>query len=188
MDTPSAPPDGDAHGGLTQSGSEIPRAGLSNPTLRSALGVSVEPYGTVVTDGGRPWVRGTVSWFGGPSDTGVSSTETGAITGERLRSLNDPLSPSAATLSSRPEDYYFVAMRWSYSPNGASFWRDARLLVRNPATGATIVVRPVDWGPHTRTGRVLDLSPQAMSDLGLTTDDAALVAFAAPGSPLGVAR
>jgi hypothetical protein len=79
-------------------------------------------------------------------------------------------------------------MRWSYSPNGRSFWRDARIAVRNPATGATVVVRPVDWGPHTRTGRVVDLSPQALVDLSVATDDDVLVAFAPPGAPLGPSR
>jgi len=118
----------------------------------------------------------------------VTATETGAITGELLRALNDPLDPSAATLRARPEDYYYVAMRFAYSPNGRGFWRDARLLIVSPRTGAKVVVRPVDWGPHTRTGRVLDLSPQSLRDLGLTTDDEALVAFAAPGTPLGPVR
>lgn len=176
------------HAGLTQSGSEIPRRGLTNQTLRGALGISTEPYGDVTTLDGRSFVSGRTSWFGGPNDTGVTSTETGAISGERLRSLNSPLSPSAATLASRPGDYYFVAMRWDYRPNGTSWWRNARLLVVNPATGAAIVVRPVDWGPNTSTRRILDLSPQAMRDLGIDTDDTAIVSFAAPGTPLGVVR
>ncbi|MBX3269624.1 MAG: N-acetylmuramoyl-L-alanine amidase [Sandaracinaceae bacterium] len=189
--TPGAPapvepvPAGGLHAGLTLRGSEIPRAGLANTTLERALGVAVEPYGTVVTVGGAPWVRGRVSHFGGPSDTGVTATETGAITGERLRELNDPERPSSATLRARPEDYYYVAMRWAYSPNGRTFWRDARLLVQNPATGARVVVRPVDWGPHTRTRRIIDLSPQAVRDLGVVTDAEVDVAFAAPGTPLG---
>lgn len=183
-DTTSAGPR--FHAGLSQGGSEVPRAGLSNPTLNSALGLSVEPYGDVVSADGASWVRGRVSWFGGPLDTGIGDTETGAITGERVRLLNDPVDPSAATLASRPEDYYWVAMRFSYSPNGRSFWRDARLLVQNPTTGRSIVVRPVDWGPHTRTRRIVDLSPQVISELGLVTDGEVLVAFATPGAPLGV--
>ncbi|MCB9595466.1 MAG: N-acetylmuramoyl-L-alanine amidase [Sandaracinaceae bacterium] len=180
------PPGGSLHAGLTQNGSQIPRAGLANATLRRALGVSTEPYGDVVTVDGASWVRGRVSHFGGPSDTGVSSTETGAITGERLRSLNNPENPSASTARSRAADYYYVAMRWDYSPNGTSFWRDARILVRNPSTGAQVVVRPVDWGPNTSTRRIIDLSPQAVRDLGVTTDATLDVAFAAPGTPLGV--
>jgi hypothetical protein len=166
-------------------GSQIPREGLHNATL-SFLGTTTEPYGDLVTDAdGNGWVRGSASWFGGPSDTGVSASETGAITGEILRHLNDPLHPSASTIASRPGDFYYVAMRWSYSPNGRSWWADALILVRNPATGAEVVVRPVDWGPNISTGRIIDLSPQAMDDLGITTDDDVWVAFAAPGSSLG---
>ena len=79
-------------------------------------------------------------------------------------------------------------MRWSYSPNGQTFWRNARILVRNPSTGVAVVVRPVDWGPNTSTRRIIDLSPQALADLGLSTDGEADVAFASPGSALGVVR
>ncbi len=178
----------DVYAGLSQSGSEVPRAGLYNPTLRRTLGISREPYGTVTSYDGVPWVRGRISWFGGPADRGISRSARGAITGERVRLLNDPLDPDPATLASRPEDYYWVAMRFSYSPNGVRFWRDARLVLRNPVTGAAVVVRPVDWGPHTRTRRIVDVSSQTMRDLGLSTDDDVLVAFAPPGTPLGPVR
>lgn len=173
------------HAGLEQGGVPLPRQGVRNATLRRALGVSTEPYGSVATREGRSFVSGRVSWFGGPRDTGVTSSERGAISGERLRSLNDPLAPSAGTLASRPEDFYFAAMRFDYDPAGIAFWRESRLLVLDPETGRAVVVRPVDWGPNTRTRRVLDLSPQAMSDLGLVTDDTALVAFASRTAPLG---
>ena len=165
---PDTPPTG-VYGGLTQSGSEIPRAGLCNPALRSTLGISTEPYGDVISWSGNDWVRGRVSWFGGPSDTGVSSTETGAVTGERLRSLNSPLDPDAATLASRPgtllrrDALELLAQQHSW-------WRNARIVVTNPATGRRST-RPVDWGPNTSTRRIVDVSPQTMSDLGVTTDD-----------------
>ncbi len=176
------------HAGLSQAGSEVPRAGLYNRTLRSTLGISHEPYGTVTNQGGLLWVRGRVSWFGGPADRGIPRSARGAITGERVRLLNDPLDPPPSVLASRPEDYYWVAMRFSYSPNGVRFWRDARLLLKNPRTGASVVVRPVDWGPHTRTRRIVDMSPQTMKDLGLRTDEEVLVAFARPDAPLGPVR
>jgi hypothetical protein len=176
----------DTYAGLTQSGSEIPRVGLYNPTLHSVLGTWYEPYGTVVSSEGQEWVSGTISWFGGPEDTGIGPTDTGAITGEIVRSLNDPVDPDAATLAARPEDYYWAAMRWNYSPNGRTWWADARIVVANPSTGVKIVVRPVDWGPNTSTGRIIDLSPQSLADLGLVTDDTVYVAFAPPGTPLGV--
>jgi hypothetical protein len=170
---------------LSQSGSEVPRRGIRNPTLNAALGVAVEPYGNVTSDADGSWVVGTISHFGGPSDRGVTATETGAITGERLRALNDPESPSRATINARPNDFYYIAMRWDYTPNGRTFWRNARIAIRNPSTGATVIVRPVDWGPNTSTGRIVDVSPQAMIDVGLRTDDNVMVAFAPAGTPLG---
>ncbi|MCO5170914.1 MAG: SH3 domain-containing protein [Planctomycetes bacterium] len=175
------------HRGITQGGFEIPRAGLRNPTLRGALGIAVEPYGTQTTLQGRSFVRGKVSWFGGPSDRGVTATETGTLTGERLRALNPVARPSAAQLAARPGDYYYVAMRFDYAP-GKRAWAGKRLLVVNPRTGAAVVVRPVDWGPNTRTRRILDLSPQVLRDLGLSTDDEAVVAFAPDDAPLGRVR
>jgi hypothetical protein len=172
---------------LSQGGAEIPRRGLANGTLSRALGVRVEPYGEVVAFDGLDLVQGRVSHFGGPNDTGVSSTETGAITGERLRSLNVPLNPSAETLRARPEDFYYVAMRFDYTNVGRTFWRTARLLVVNPRTHAAVVVRPVDWGPNTRTARIVDVSPQVMADLEIDTDDLVSVSFAGAGSSLGPA-
>jgi hypothetical protein len=95
------------------------------------------------------------------------------------------MNPTPAEAASRPEDYYFCAMRWSYAPAGVTWLRNARLIVRNPSTGAAVVVRAVDWGPHTRTNRVIDLSHQTLRVLGLSTDQDALVAWAPPGTPLG---
>lgn len=176
------------YGGLDLQGSSIPRKGLPNPTLRATIGLTTEPYGDVVVASGRSLVDGTVSWFGGPSDTGDSAVGTGTITQERVSELNDPVNPTEAILAARPEDYYFAAMRFAYRPNGVAFWAAARLLVVNPRTGAAIVVRPVDWGPHTFTRRLIDLSPQSLVDLGLVTDQHALVSFATPGAPLGRVR
>ncbi len=190
--TPAPTPTGGwqaLHRGLTLDGAQVPRAGLRNDTLRRALGVAVEPYGETVTHGGRPFVRGTVSWFGGRNDTGVTPTETGSITGELLRALEGGAAgPSAADRARNPEDYYFCAMRWDYAPQGRAFWARARLLVVSPTTGKAVVVRVVDWGPHTRTRRLIDLSPQALRDLDLRTDDVALVSFASPDAPLGPVR
>lgn len=187
---------GGAYDGLTQGSFEIPRVGVENPTLRSwasrygRAGDETERYGTTVTAFGHEYVRGTISHFGGASDTGVSSTETGSISGERLRSLNDPPDPTPAAAAANPSEYYFVAMRFAYPTVSGSpdprVWRDRRLVLVNPTTGARVVVRPVDWGPGPRTGRTVDASPQALRDLGLSTDQDVLVAFAPPGTALGV--
>jgi hypothetical protein len=172
--------------GIALDGVPIPRAGLANPTLRRALGVAVEPYGKVVEHEGRSLVAGKVSWFGGPRDTGVTASETGAISGERLRGLSTPESPEAAQAD--PGRYYYAAMRYDYTPRGKAFWAQAKLVVVNPRSGMGVVVRNVDWGPHTRTRRVIDLSPAALGILGLRTDEEALIGFADRSAPLGPVR
>lgn len=174
------------HAGITDGEVSIPREGLSNGTLRGVFGIATEPHGDVVTYMDNQYVSGLVSWFGGPNDSGVSSSETGSISGERLRSLNTPLAPTTTDLLERPEDFYYAAMRFDYGPAGIGYWREARLLVVNPRTGDAIVVRPVDWGPNPRTDRIIDLSPQAMADLGIVTDDEVLVAFGRSETPLGL--
>ena len=115
------------YAGLELDGFQVPREGLENPTLETTLGIAVEPYGEVVTAGGLEWVEGGISWFGGPEDSGVSATETGTLTGEVLRELNDPLDPTAEQLAANPSAYYYCAMRWSYWPNGKYVWKDQRI-------------------------------------------------------------
>ena len=173
------------HAGIDLDGSWIPHTGIVNGTLRRTLGIGTEPYGSVVTLDDRELIEGRISWFGGPNDHGVGPSERCAISGEVARRLNSPVSASSDTIASRPGDFYYAAMRVDYSPNGRSWWAGARLLVVNPATGAAIVVRPADWGPHTRTHRIIDLSPQSLRDLDLDTDDEVWVAFALPDTPLG---
>lgn len=170
--------------GITRGEGHIPRSGRSNNTLRRTLGISVEPYGTALSDHQGAWISGRISHFGGPVDFGVGPTETVALTGERARDLNNPMDPSPSQLSSNPENYYYVAMRWDYAP-GADFWRSSRILIKNPSTGRMVVVRPVDWGPHTRTARIVDVSPQTERDLGARTDDTVYVSFAPSDMPLG---
>jgi hypothetical protein len=156
------------YAGLSLDGDKIPRQGIQNSTLESALGVSIEPHGEIVKFMGFDFVKGLVSSFGGPDDTGISEDETAALTGERLRDLKD--------------DDYYCAMRWCYPPQGRSFWANRRLLVINPINQKAVVVRAIDWGPHTKTGRTIDLSPKCLSVLGLETDYEAICAFAKPES------
>ncbi len=61
-------------------------------------------------------------------------------------------------------------------------------LMVNPENGKAVVLRPVDWGPNIRTRRIIDVSPQALRDLGMSTDENALVAFVKDDTPLGVVR
>ena len=154
------------YAGLELNGSQIPRQGLDNPTLKDNLGILTEPLGDLVQFGGVDFIKGKISSFGGANDGGVSNTETGALTNEVLKQLG--------------EDDFYCAMRWSLNPDGKSFWANRRLLVINPITRKAIIVRAIDWGPNTSTGRVIDLSPKALSILGADTDEEVICAFAKP--------
>jgi hypothetical protein len=45
--------------------------------------------------------------------------------------------------------------------------------------GIELTAFPADWGPHPDTGRVADLSPGLMLDLGIETDDEVEIIFPA---------
>jgi hypothetical protein len=111
----------------------------------------------LVTANGEYWAAGRVSHYGGPNDTGVSATETGAISGANLRSHD-------------PNGLYFAA-RFDYSTFSRAELRNMRFEAYNPATGQTVTgLRPDDWGPAPSTGRAFDVSPGVLNALGGQTD------------------
>jgi hypothetical protein len=77
---------------------------------------------------------------------------------------------------------HYVACRWDYEVTSKTMLADSgqMALVRNPATGIALTAFPSDWGPNEKTGRVADLSPQLMADLGLETDGIAEVIYPWP--------
>jgi len=127
--------------------------------------------------------KGTCSVFGGPYDTGVSPSE-----GLALVTPSDLANPKFAPLflSTQPAGTtglarrlnpksLYIAMRWQYSKTSASYLRGITLTVQ-AANGKVVQgVRPVDWGPNLRTGRICDLSPGVASALGVNTDDTVTV-------------
>ena len=68
-------------------------------------------------------------------------------------------------------------MRWNYGEVSKEELLSLLALVRNPKTGFALTAMPSDWGPHESTGRIADLSPGLMQDLGLETDDEAEIVF-----------
>jgi hypothetical protein len=50
-------------------------------------------------------------------------------------------------------------------------------LVRSIRTGIALKAFPADWGPNQNTGRIADISPGLMDDLGIETDDEVEVIF-----------
>jgi N-acetylmuramoyl-L-alanine amidase len=120
-------------------------------------------------------LKGKVSWFGGPEDTGVKPDE-------GLAFIYDVEDAPHLFLSYQPEgttglarrlnpDEFYVACRWDYDKYPKSSLLQEMALVRAPKTGKFLKVYPADWGPHVDTGRVADISPGAMKYLGIQTDD-----------------
>jgi len=183
--TADDPPWSRYHRGLEHAGATLPRRGLANPFVQKLLGLPNEPLGERTRLGEAEFVRGKVSWFGGPRASGRSG-----LTRERLSRLNNPLRAAASTrLGARADEYYYAAMRWNYREPGAGWYRTtARILVVHPANGRGVVLRVADWGPGASTGRILNASPQALRDLDAKTDDELLVAFARDDAPLGPVR
>jgi hypothetical protein len=131
-----------------------------------------------------PAQRGKIGVFGGPKDRGIKPDDKLALptgkhfTFERVRSLN-------------PKGFY-CAMRWDYHVLGKSigegqrWWANKKLLVTNPANGAAVVVRAVDFGPPESTGLAIAVSPGAAEALGVNVGDEVEIAFADPRQPAGV--
>ncbi len=105
-----------------------------------------------------PATSGRISYFGGSEES-----QSLGLTMERS---DDPRI-----------DRYYCAMRWDYTnlpmteKLAAKSWLSKqRILVTHP-NGKKVVVRPADWGPAEWTGRVLDVSYEAMRALSAKTDD-----------------
>jgi N-acetylmuramoyl-L-alanine amidase len=128
--------------------------------------------------------KGKVSWFGGPSDTGVTPSEGLAFIYDYDQApyLFLPSQPPNTTGLARrlnPEVHY-IAMRWDYD----IFSKDDlasgkyRASIYAPKTGRSFQdVYPADWGPHVDTNRVADISQGLLNALGVQTDDEVQVIF-----------
>jgi hypothetical protein len=121
-------------------------------------------------------VVGKCSWFGGPEDTGVDadeqlawwgSTDAGRADAPELFLPYQPSGTSGAARALDPSTSY-IAMRFDYKNQWSKTELasgDVRFWVYSPKTGKRYRARPADWGPHTDTGRVCDLSPGLMTAL-----------------------
>jgi hypothetical protein len=124
---------------------------------------------------GTPRLIGKCSHFGGPNDQGVSPSEGLAF----IYSVDDaphlflPYQPEGTTGLARrlnPATHY-VACRFNYDETSKTELLGKQVWVKSLATGFRLKAFCADWGPAEHTGRVADLSPSLMDDLGLTTDD-----------------
>jgi len=146
-----------------------------------------EPEPEPEPEGELFYARGKCSHFGGSQDQGVSPSE-GLAFHYELTEANQhlfvPIQPKGTTglarrLNAKAVNY--CAARWDYSVTPKEMLAGPQMaLVTNPATGRSTLAFPVDWGPNDQTGRVTDLSPALMEDLGLETDDEVIVVYPAP--------
>lgn len=121
-------------------------------------------------------VRGKISSFGGPNDPGISQVENLGLYWERQQMeimpelfLREKWSPAWGLAWILDPDSLYCAMRWNYNETPKAILRNS--VVRIKSTHAVCYCRPVDWGPNENTGRVVDVSPRAMTVLGVKTDD-----------------
>lgn len=124
---------------------------------------------------------GPCSYFGGPEDTGVSASEGLAFYDDVMQQpcLFLPYQPDDTTgLARRLNPYiHYLACRWDYDVTSREFLRENKALVTAMKTGRSLTAFCADWGPHENTGRVADLSPGLMIDLGIETDDEVEIVF-----------
>jgi N-acetylmuramoyl-L-alanine amidase len=125
---------------------------------------------------------GKCSNFGGPDDEGVAEDEGLAfITSiDQAEHLFLPTQPSGTSgLARRLNPYiHYLACRWDYSVTSKDMLKGGEVaLVRAQKTGIALTAFPADWGPNQYTGRVADLSPGLMTDLGIETDDVVEITF-----------
>lgn len=131
------------------------------------------PAGTTI-------ISGKMSTFGGPNDgqpnEGLALVESHEIPLYPAEFFKTATEAGAPGLFRRlnPEKYY-LAFRYKQTSGAAhrQALQQASITVTNPATGANAQARIVDWGPHTSTNRLIDLSPGLATHLGLNTDDLA---------------
>jgi len=132
--------------------------------------------------------RGKCSFFGGSGDTTGVAEDEGlafhyAIT-EANQHLFVPFQPVGTSGLARRlngKAVRYIACRWDYAKTPKEMLAsDTKALVTAVATGISQTAFCADWGPNEATGRVADLSPALMEDLGIETDDEVIVTYPAP--------
>jgi len=127
------------------------------------------------------YFSGPCSWFGGPEDNGVSPSEGLAFIYEYDDAPHlflDDQPPGTTGLARRLDpDVFYVACRWDYDETPKEMLADRANLAVVKARGRMVLAWPADWGPHSDTDRVADISPGLMEALGISTDDEVEVAY-----------
>jgi hypothetical protein len=137
---------------------------------------------TFVTDAGPgyghlPYLQGAIQVAGSRSGTAL-------LTGESLARPNDtwwcdirlPFAPATGAAATLTSEQRATAKAW---------WRNRHLIVVNPKTNASIVLRVFHDGPPATSGRHLVVSPAAAEALGLGDGGGVSLRFAKPEARLG---
>jgi hypothetical protein len=165
----------------------MPESGSTAPESTTSVASEIN-YLPVHSEFDVPAKEGLSSKFGGPKDKGVKPTETTALQPGLARDL-------------KSETDYYCAMRWEYcDKNGDPFypdpvdkawksqtdsklydpkvegsqpwWNSRKIMVTNPNNGKSVVVKPVDSGPHEDiTNKAIDLSEAAQKAIGVSDSD-----------------
>lgn len=127
--------------------------------------------------------KGKCSWFGGPEDTGVSSSEGLAFLYDyddapHLFLPKQPPGTSGLARRLNP-DIFYVACRWDYDVTSKGDLARPSVQAQVRGKGKEFLAWPADWGPHGDTNRVADLSPGLMEAMELDTDDEVEVIYPA---------
>jgi hypothetical protein len=125
-------------------------------------------------------ITGKMSTFGGPQDEGVAPDEGLALIDpgdliewwfKRIFLLSQPVNTTGLARRLNPDAFY-IAMRWDDHGVVRELARRAIFRLTNPKTlHPALFAQAADFGPATRTNRLVDMSPGAAKALGLTTDD-----------------
>jgi N-acetylmuramoyl-L-alanine amidase len=152
----------------------------------AAITATMQPVGEEIEEAPEPPLMvasGKCSYFGGPDDQGVAPDEGLAFIYhvDEAPHLFLPEQPEGTSgLARRLNPYVsYVACRWDYTITDTDMLLSKRALVRAEG-GRELLAFPADWGPHSSTNRIADLSPGLMENLGLKTDDTVEVIFPAP--------
>jgi hypothetical protein len=133
---------------------------------------------------------GKCSSFGGPNDMGVGPKEELSCIDlvdlsewwfDRIFLASSEWDDSKGPARNLNPRTYYCAMRWGYGSFGGVQGEILPNLSREQirwslfritaASGASRIVQAADWGPNTDTGRLIDLSPQVLTDLKIQTND-----------------
>lgn len=120
-------------------------------------------------------IIGKLSFFGGHTDNGMSHSEGLSLFEHHEADLrpdlffpqsSDPTEGTSKRL--RNTQAYYIALRVTGDRDDLknSVW-----MVKNPKTGQSVLASLVDYGPHERTGRAVDVSDAIGRALRVETDD-----------------